>query len=145
MKVLLWKSGGGWCVARKPTDSSHGRSVHNFWLMMSRYLARTNLTSGRARSIRSEGPLNILEFTLQIKSVVAAFERMRDDLESEKRAMQKYWKSREKQIETVLGSVSNIYGAIEGYVGQKQLPQIDPLMLESVGEDSQIRFPISSL
>jgi hypothetical protein len=36
------------------------------------------------------------EFTLQIKAVVAAFERMRDDLESEKRAMQKYWKSREK-------------------------------------------------
>ena len=77
------------------------------------------------------------EFTLQIKSVVAAFERMRDDLESEKRAMQKYWKSREKQIETVLGSVSNIYGAIEGYVGQKQLPQIDPLMLESIGEDEE--------
>ena len=62
---------------------------------------------------------------------------MRDDLESEKRAMQKYWKSREKQIETVLGSVSNIYGAIEGYVGQKQLPQIDPLMLESIGEDEE--------
>jgi len=60
---------------------------------------------------------------------------MRDDLESEKRAMQKYWKSRGKQIETVLGSVSNIYGAIEGYVGQKQLPQIDPLMLESMQEN----------
>lgn len=75
------------------------------------------------------------EFTLQIKSVVTAFGRMRDDLESEKRAMQKYWKSREKQIETVLGSVSNIYGAIEGYVGQKHLPQTDPLMLESMTDN----------
>jgi hypothetical protein len=71
------------------------------------------------------------EFTIQVKSIVAAFGRMKDDLESEKRAMQKYWKSREKQIEMILGSVSNIYGAIEGYVGQKQLPQIDPLMIEA--------------
>jgi hypothetical protein len=75
------------------------------------------------------------EFTLQVKSIVAAFERMKDDLEGEKRAMQKYWKSREKQIETVLGGVSNIYGAIEGYVGQKQLPQIDPLLLDAAPED----------
>jgi hypothetical protein len=75
------------------------------------------------------------EFTLQVKSIVAAFGRMKDDLESEKRAMQKYWKSREKQIETVLGGVSNIYGAIEGYVGQKQLPQIDPLLLDAAPEE----------
>ena len=75
------------------------------------------------------------EFTLQVKSIVGAFGRMKDDLESEKRAMQKYWKSREKQIETVLGGVSNIYGAIEGYVGQKQLPQIDPLLLDAAPED----------
>ena len=34
-------------------------------------------------------------------------------------------------------SVSNIYGAIEGYVGQKQLPQIDPLMLESMQENDE--------
>lgn len=74
------------------------------------------------------------EFTLQVKSVVAAFGRMKVDLESEKRAMQKYWKSREKQIETVLSGVSNIYGAIEGYVGQKQLPQIDPLLLDTAPE-----------
>lgn len=69
------------------------------------------------------------EFTLQIKSMVAAFSRMQADLESEKRLMQKHWKSREKQIETVLGGVSGIYGAIEEYVGQNQLPQVDPLML----------------
>jgi hypothetical protein len=75
------------------------------------------------------------EFTLQVKSIVAAFGRMKDDLEGEKRAMLKYWKSREKQIETVLGGVSSIYGAIEGYVGQKQLPQIDPLLLDAAPED----------
>ncbi|MDD5135057.1 MAG: DUF2130 domain-containing protein [Phycisphaerae bacterium] len=77
------------------------------------------------------------EFNLQIKSIVTAFGRMKDDLESERRAMQKYWKSREKQIETVLDGMSNIYGAIEGYVGQKQLPQIDPLLLDTMSEDEE--------
>jgi len=38
--------------------------------------------------------------------------------------------SREKQLETVLGGVVNIWGAIEGYAGQKELPGINPLMLE---------------
>lgn len=76
------------------------------------------------------------EFTLHVKSVVAAFGKMKDDLETEKRFAMKNWKSREKQIETVLGSVSNIYGAIEGFVGQKALPQIDPLMLESYENES---------
>ena len=60
---------------------------------------------------------------------------MKDELETEKRFALKNWKSREKQMETVLGSVSNIYGAIEGYVGQKQLPQIDPLLIDTTSED----------
>jgi hypothetical protein len=67
---------------------------------------------------------------MQVKSMVTAFRRMQDDLESEKRWMQRSWKSREKQLETVLGGVVNIWGAIEGYAGQKDLPKIDPLMLE---------------
>lgn len=70
------------------------------------------------------------EFGLQIRTMVGAFKRMQEDLEMEKRAMQKCWKSREKQIETVLGGMSGIWGAIEGYVGQKELPEGDPLMLD---------------
>jgi len=46
----------------------------------------------------------------------------------------KYGK-REKQISVVLDNLSGMRGEIEGIVGQKQLPQIDPLMLESMQEN----------
>jgi hypothetical protein len=75
------------------------------------------------------------EFVREVKSIVTAFSKMKDDLETEKRFAMKNWKSRETQMTMVIGSVSNIYGAIEGYVGQKQLPQIDPLLLEGLAED----------
>jgi hypothetical protein len=46
---------------------------------------------------------------------------MKDELDKEKRAMEKIWKSREKQIETVLSNVSGIQGSLQGYLGQKVL------------------------
>ena len=42
------------------------------------------------------------EFKMQIEAIVEAFSTMQSDLDSEKRAMQKIWKQREKQIEKVL-------------------------------------------
>jgi hypothetical protein len=74
------------------------------------------------------------EFGMQVRSMVGAFRRMQEDLEKEKRWMQQSWKSREKQIETVVLGVSGIHGAIEGYVGHKALPEMDPLMLENPPE-----------
>ena len=43
------------------------------------------------------------EFALQVKGIVTSFGRMKHDLESEKRAMQRIWKIREKQIENRAG------------------------------------------
>jgi len=37
-----------------------------------------------------------------------------------------------KQIETVLGNVTGIYFVIEGYVRDKTLPKIEPLMLDVI-------------
>lgn len=75
------------------------------------------------------------EFTMQVKGIVTAFARMKNDLDSEKRAIQRMWKIREKQIETVLGNVTGIYSAIEGYVGDKTLPKIEPLMLDTISNE----------
>lgn len=61
------------------------------------------------------------EFTMQIRAIGDAFCRMQEDLDREKRAMEKIWKSREKQIETVLGNVGGIQGALAGYLGPKML------------------------
>jgi hypothetical protein len=51
------------------------------------------------------------EFAMQVRAIADAFARMEADLDSEKRAMEKIWKSREKQIEMVLSNVAGIRGA----------------------------------
>ncbi len=75
------------------------------------------------------------EFAMQIRSVAEAFIRMQGDLNKEKRAMERVWKSREKQIETVLSNITGIRGSLEGYVGQKILPSMETLSLEAIETD----------
>ncbi len=76
------------------------------------------------------------EFALHISSVVDSYKQMQEDLESEKRAMGRIWKKREKQIVTVLDNVSGLYGSIEGIVGsQKTLGAIDGMELGAIGEE----------
>ena len=73
------------------------------------------------------------EFALHIKAVVTAFGQMQGQLDREKRAMQKIWKEREKQIAVVLDNVIGMRGSLEGLVGpQKRLPDIELLTLEGV-------------
>lgn len=81
------------------------------------------------------------EFILHIKAVVNAYKLMQEDLESEKRAMNKIWNKREKQISTVLENVTGMYGEIEGLVGgQKALPGIDSLSLEAIAPEDEEEF-----
>ena len=42
---------------------------------------------------------------------------MQSDLDSEKRAMQRIWKQREKQIEKVVHNTLGMYGSIRGIAG----------------------------
>jgi hypothetical protein len=72
---------------------------------------------------------------MQIRAVAEAFIRMQGDLNKEKRAMERIWKSREKQIETVLSNLSGIRGSLEGYIGQKLLPSMETLSLEAIEAD----------
>jgi hypothetical protein len=78
------------------------------------------------------------EFIMKVRAVVDAFNRMQNELETEKRAMTKIWNSREKQIRTVIENITGFYGSIEGLVGDKKaLPEIKPLSLESVIEEEK--------
>jgi hypothetical protein len=56
-------------------------------------------------------------FRLQIEAIVEGFTQMQTDLESEKRSMQRIWKSREKQIEKVVTNTIDMYGSIKGIAG----------------------------
>lgn len=57
------------------------------------------------------------EFRLQLEGIVEGFTTLKSDLDSEKRAMQRIWKQREKQIEKVLLNTTNMYGSIKGIAG----------------------------
>ena len=57
------------------------------------------------------------EFRMQVEAIVSGFTQMEMDLTKEKRAMQKIWSQREKQIEKVVSSTINMYGSIKGIAG----------------------------
>lgn len=68
------------------------------------------------------------EFRLQIEGIVEGFTTMKNDLESEKRAMHRIWKTRDKQLEKVLSNTTNMYGSIKGIAGNA-IGNIDALEL----------------
>ncbi len=57
------------------------------------------------------------EFKMQLEAIVEGFTQMQSDLDSEKRAMQRIWKQREKQIEKVLINTIDMHGSIKGIAG----------------------------
>jgi hypothetical protein len=71
------------------------------------------------------------EFRQRVEAIVEAFEAMQTQLNRERRAMEKQWAEREKQIARVVGSTSAMYGALQGIVGAG-LPSIPALELDGV-------------
>ena len=60
---------------------------------------------------------------------------MKEDLESEKRALMGAWKKREKQIEKVVLNTNNMYNSIKGIAGNSIL-SIKALELPGSTEES---------
>lgn len=56
-------------------------------------------------------------FRMQVEAIVEGFTSMKIALESEKRAMQRIWKEREKQIDKVTANTIDMYGSIKGIAG----------------------------
>ena len=71
------------------------------------------------------------QFKNKIENIVDAFVSMKDDLESEKRAMQRIWSKRDKEITRVIDSTTSMYGDLQGIVGAK-LERIERLELGGV-------------
>jgi hypothetical protein len=57
------------------------------------------------------------EFRQRVEAIVEAFSAMQSQIQRERRAMEKQWAEREKQIQRVIGSTSGMYGALQGIVG----------------------------
>ncbi|HWK56747.1 MAG TPA: DUF2130 domain-containing protein [Parapedobacter sp.] len=61
-------------------------------------------------------------FRMQVEAIVEGFSCMKNDLEKEKRAMQRIWKEREKQIDKVVTNTIDMYGSIKGIAGNAIQP-----------------------
>jgi hypothetical protein len=68
------------------------------------------------------------EFANRVAGIVEALVTMKDDLDAEKRALQKQWAKREKQIEQAIGCTARMYGDFHGVIGAT-LPEIDGMAL----------------
>jgi len=69
------------------------------------------------------------EFKGRVEGIVEAFTSLQDQLQRERRAMEKNWKEREKQIERVIKNTVGLYGDMQGIIGG-QIPIIEALELE---------------
>ena len=61
---------------------------------------------------------------------------MKNDLDTEKRAMIKIWSKREKQIERALTNSASMYGDVQGIIGAS-LPEISSLELGGGMEEEE--------
>lgn len=57
-------------------------------------------------------------FRHKVETIVEAFTALKDQLDRERRAMEKLWKERERQIERVVGATAGMYGELRGTIGQ---------------------------
>lgn len=100
------------------------------------YQARSAL-AGKADKMESlYNYLTGNEFRQRMEAIIEPFITMKDDLDTEKRAMEKTWARRDKQIQKVIQSLSGMHGDLQGIVGAS-LPHIKLLELPADSSPSQ--------
>lgn len=57
------------------------------------------------------------EFRMHFEQIVSVFVEMKDGIEKEKRAYERIWKERDKQIDKVLLNAAQVYGSVRGIAG----------------------------
>ncbi len=74
------------------------------------------------------------EFRNKIQAVVETFITMRTELDQEKRAFQRIWSNREKQITRMVENTANVIGDLQGILGGS-MPRIEGMDLPGIGID----------
>ena len=99
------------------------------------------LAQARSAAIQKHDTLELLnrylcgvEFRQRVEAIVDAFTKMRSELEQERRAAERAWARRAKQIDAVTFNVSGMYGDLQGLV--PSLPRIAPLELPEPDADA---------
>jgi hypothetical protein len=98
------------------------------------------LAQARNAAIHKEEKLELLhryltgtDFRHRVEAVVEAFATMRQDLDQERRAAERQWSRRARQLEAVTLNVAGMYGDLQGLV--PALPPIALLELPAAAEE----------
>jgi hypothetical protein len=93
------------------------------------------IAATRISAIGKHGKMEVIynyltgqEFRQRVEAIVEAFVSMKRDLDQKKRAMNRVWSKREKQIERVINNTTGMYGDMQGIIGAS-LPEIKSLQL----------------
>jgi hypothetical protein len=135
-----------------PENIKHFGNIDGVWVVESTYvLALTNalrihmisLSKMKQSLVGSGQKMEFLynyllssEFKNKIETIINAFSSLKNDLEAEKRAMNKIWSKREKELERVVTSTSSLYGDLQGATGET-LPKIQSLELGDGSEETK--------
>ena len=65
-------------------------------------------------------------FRQRVEAIVEAFSSMQEDLDKERKAIQKQWAKRDQQIERVMAATAGMYGDLQGIAG-KSIQQVEGL------------------
>lgn len=76
------------------------------------------------------------EFRHRVEALVETFKAMQEQLAKERRAMEKLWAERAKQIERLMTNTVGMYGAIRGAIGG-QWPELPALDLGALPEPEE--------
>lgn len=133
-----------------PPGLTHFRQIEGVWVaslgaanslalalrvILTKVAVEKSLQEGKAE--KKELVYNYLtgpEFRNRVEAIVESFVGMKEDLDREKRAMNKIWDKREKQIERVVLNIGGMQGDIEGLAGMS-LPKIERLELPEADID----------
>jgi len=76
------------------------------------------------------------EFKQRVTAIFESFTAMRKELDSERRAMQRIWAAREKQIDRVLANTVGLHGDLQGIIGDS-LPVIGGFDLLTIADEAE--------
>ena len=135
-----------------PKGLTHFRKISDVWvsdipssISLALALRVVLIQTARAKStqVGRTGKMEVVynyltgpEFKNRVEAIVETFGSMKQALDIEKRAVQKIWSKREKQIERVVSHIAGMHGDLEGIVGAS-LPAIKVLEIPDDADDTR--------
>jgi len=92
---------------------------------------RTLMSGGENKNQSIFDYLTSPEFRQGIQAIVETFIAFQQDLDAEKRAMERQWAKREKTIQRALLATDRIHGSLQGILGTNAMPDLQKALPEA--------------